>query len=216
MNGHDGIGIALAWPQTWCKQAGGWYDGVMRAVGFNRNGGYVVGHAAVLLLQRNAEQVHYFDCGRYHAPAGMCRVRNAHTDHELRVRTSAHWHSAGALPTNIDSILQEIAGNPACHGSGVLHWGAFPIHVAPALRKAMAMQERPFHAYGPFTPGGTNCSRFVHSVLLAGRPALLPRLLLAFPASVSPSPSSNVRAARSLRLYGQVVPAAAHDHQLCL
>ena len=31
----SGIAIALAWPETYCKQAGGWYDGLLQTLGFN-------------------------------------------------------------------------------------------------------------------------------------------------------------------------------------
>ena len=47
---HDGFAIALAWPETLCKQAGAWYDYLLYYAGINRKGYYKVGHAAVVLV----------------------------------------------------------------------------------------------------------------------------------------------------------------------
>ena len=47
----EGFAIALAWPQTWCKQAGSWYEGITRFLGFNQNGYYQAGHAAIVLVE---------------------------------------------------------------------------------------------------------------------------------------------------------------------
>lgn len=197
------IAIALAWPATLCKQAGAWYDGLMRTVGINRNGYYRVGHAAVLLLQRDAEQAHYYDLGRYHAPAGMARVRSATTDHELRIRTEPAWVRGSALPLNICAVLEEIAGNRACHGDGVMHWAAIEVDLEHARSKAEALQAKVFIPYGPFLPFGSNCSRFVNTVIRAGRPHPLIGMGLSLPLSISPTPIGNVRTIGRYGMTGQ-------------
>jgi hypothetical protein len=189
-----GWAITLAWPATWCKRAGAWYDGAMRMIGVTRDGYYQVGHAAVLLLPDGEAIAHYFDMGRYHAPGGTARVRSAFTDHELAVNSRPVRDGAGELPSNLAAILAEIAGNKACHGSGPMHWAAVPLKCDHAFQKAMVMQQQDFHTYGPFAPGGSNCSRFVRTVLLAGDPPPRARRALLFPWTLSPTPMTNVQA----------------------
>ena len=67
-NKHNGFAIALAWPETQCKEAVAWYDGLMRMININKNGYYKVGHAAIVLVEDISGRCHYFDFGRYHAP----------------------------------------------------------------------------------------------------------------------------------------------------
>jgi hypothetical protein len=205
MNSRRDLIIALAWPATWCKQAGAWYDGLMRRTGINNRGYYRVGHAAVLVLKQDDPVAHYFDMGRYHAPAGTARVRNAITDHDLRIRTVVQWNAGGAVE-NLHTIINEIAANPACHGNGPMHWAALQGSGHAAMAKAQAMQRKPFHDYGPFVPWGSNCSRFVRTIAFAARPALLPRILLTFPPSLSPTPLTNIHALRPFGLHGIADP----------
>lgn len=211
---HDGWAVAIAWPETWCKRAGAWYDAVMRAVAVNRNGYYQVGHAALLVLRNGAEEPIYFDMGRYHAPGGTARVRSAVTDHELRVHTTCVW--SGSKPRNLPSIMEELANNPACHGTGPLHWGATQVNTVAVIAKAQAMQYAGFHTYGPFAPGGSNCSRFVCTALLAGSTALRTRTGLLFPWTLSPTPLANVRACSRTGPSGIALPAESHSPALAL
>lgn len=44
-----GFAIALAWPQTYCKEGGAWYDGIMHILRLSKNHYYKVGHSAVVL-----------------------------------------------------------------------------------------------------------------------------------------------------------------------
>jgi hypothetical protein len=205
MSTRQDLIIALAWPATWCKQAGAWYDGFLRHTGINHRGYYRVGHAAVLVLKHDEPVAHYFDMGRYHAPAGTARVRSALTDHDLQIKTSIQWSAAGQVE-NLHTVLDELATKAACHGSGPLHWAAVNGDADRALILARAMQERPFHAYGPFVPWGSNCSRFVRSVLLAARPPFAVRLLLRLPPTLSPSPLTNIHALRLVGLHGMADP----------
>ncbi|MCA1746682.1 MAG: hypothetical protein LC655_03230, partial [Bacteroidales bacterium] len=82
-----GFAIALAWPATFCKEPGAWYDPVNSWLGVSRNNYYRAGHAALVLVDRNRERCHYFDFGRYHAPLWRGRVRSGLTDHDLQMRT---------------------------------------------------------------------------------------------------------------------------------
>lgn len=188
-----GIALALAWPQTKCKQAGAWYDGVMNICGLSQKGYYKVGHAAVVLINKSDGQCHYFDFGRYHAPHGFGRVRNAVTDHDLKMQVTGRLDKSGQL-VNQAEILQELIDNKSCHGDGYITSSATEIHFEKAWQKAIEMQSKSPWKYGPFVMPGTNCSRFVRTVLLAGKPAFWHSLLLRWPLTISPSPSWNVLA----------------------
>ncbi|MCK5368726.1 MAG: hypothetical protein KAQ62_09240, partial [Cyclobacteriaceae bacterium] len=68
------------------------------------------------------------------------------------------------------------------------------INFNEALSFAKKLQEMEFISYGPFVPNGTNCSRFVSSVIQAGKPAQMQRTKLQFPLTISPTPLWNLRA----------------------
>jgi len=48
-----GFAIALAWPETNCKNAGSWYDELMELLGISKNHHYKVGHAALILISKD-------------------------------------------------------------------------------------------------------------------------------------------------------------------
>lgn len=189
---ENGIAIALAWPQTACKQPGSWYDGLMHILGVSENRYYKVGHAAVLLINRADGRAHYFDFGRYHAPFGFGRVRSAGTDTDLELPLRAGFDSSGKLQ-NAEALLQVLQDNTSCHGEGPLYAAMCPLDFNRAYNKAAEMQEAGCIRYGPFLWQGSNCSRFVRTVILAGRPPLWQRLRLMLPRSISPTPKGNVR-----------------------
>lgn len=203
---HTGWAIAIAWPETWCKRAGAWYDGVMRLLAVNRNGYYQVGHAAIVVFTKDQDEAHYFDMGRYHAPGGTARVRSAHTDHELALRTRLVWGADSPLPENLPALLNELATNKACHGDGPMHWSMVPVICERVHQKAQAMQQQDFITYGPFVIGGSNCSRFVNTALRAGHPPARARLSLRFPWTLSPTPLTNVHACAGYAGNGVVEP----------
>ena len=189
---HNGFAIAIAWPDTLCKQAGAWYDGLMSALKFSQNNYYKVGHAAIVLIPENGEKCHYFDFGRYHSPYGHGRVRDAETDHDLAIKTAAKIN--GEAIVNFEEILAELLNNPACHGTGKIYASYCTLNFDKAIDKAKSMQEQSPFAYGPFLSKGTNCSRFVRTVVLVGKPKLGYRLKLKTPYSFSPTPKTNVDA----------------------
>lgn len=190
-----GTVFLLAWPETLCKETTVWYDYLMRWLGINKNGYYKVGHAAIVLIEDEADEAHYFDFGRYHAPVGYGRVRSAVTDHELKVKTKPAFVE-GKL-TNHNDLLEEIKHNEACHGDGVLYAAEARVDFNKAYQKALEMQHNSPIAYGPLVWNGTNCSRFVRTVALKGKPTgLWARIRLFLPYSVSPSPMANVLAFR--------------------
>ncbi len=191
---HDGFAIALAWPETWCKQAGAWYDYPMYLLGINRKGHYRVGHAAVVLVDDKTGNCLYFDFGRYHAPYRHGRVRSAETDHDLRIRTRATIDKGRKVIVNIKDILKELFQNPSTHGSGTIYASSTRVNLKNSLTLIDTLKAREFIPYGPFLPGGTNCSRFVSSVIRSGQPVFYQRMMLRFPLTMSPSPRWNLRA----------------------
>lgn len=189
---YTGIAIALAWPETYCKQAGAWYDGLMNTIGISKNRYYKVGHAAVVLIENKTGNCFYFDFGRYHAPYGHGRVRDNETDHDLEILTKAQFNNNGEI-LNFGHILLEIAQNEVCHGIGTLHASYTKIIFKKAYQTAKCIQEKCPFEYGPFVWSGTNCSRFVRTVLLSGKPPFLHQLKITFPYTISPSPLVNVK-----------------------
>lgn len=194
---YTGIAIALAWPETLCKQAGAWYDGLMSVLGISKNNYYKVGHAAVVLINNDNGNCYYFDFGRYHSPVGHGRVRDQETDHELKIYTKAIFNNNGNL-LNYSEILSEIHQNEACHGSGAIHGSISTINFEKTYSKAKEMQDKSPWKYGPFIISGSNCSRFVRTVILSGKPPLIHKLKLLFPVTLTPLPISNVK---SLKMY---------------
>jgi len=191
-NKYSGFAIALAWPQTYCKQPGAWYDLVTSLIGVNHNNYYKVGHAALVLVDIENQKAHYFDFGRYHAPYKHGRVRSAETDRELNIKTIPRLTNGGQRLENFKDILHELQTNPACHGEGVLHASYCPVNFQKAFEKAHQMQEASPIPYGPFLNKGSNCSRFVSTSIMAGYPGLKYRIRLKYFVPFTATPISNV------------------------
>lgn len=191
---HKGFAIALAWPETYCKQPGGWYDPIMLFLKINKNNFYKVGHAAVVLVDIENRKFHYFDFGRYHAPFGHGRVRSGETDDDLIIHSTPEFTKDQPTITNFDVLLTELQNNESCHGEGALWASYIPVDFNAAFQKAKQMQEQSPLPYGPFIQNGTNCSRFVNTIIRAGKPALQYKLWLKYKIPLTPTPLSNVKA----------------------
>jgi len=100
-NKYTGFAIALAWPQTWCKQPNSWYDSLLLRLGISVNHYYRAGHAALVLVEKSTGDCHYFDFGRYHAPFEYGRVRSATTDHDLDLPKKAQLTTDGKSIKNL-------------------------------------------------------------------------------------------------------------------
>lgn len=188
---RNGFAIALAWPETFCKQAAAWYNPLMDFLKITTNNHYQVGHAAVVLVDEKGE-CHYYDFGRYHAPFGFGRVRSAETDSELKLKTKATIKDQKIL--NFFQITTELAAKKACHGDGNL-WSSYTsINFHLAKEEADKMQKQAAIPYGPFVLKGTNCSRFVQNVILKGKPKVTVVLKLKFQYTLTASPTLNVTA----------------------
>lgn len=191
---HNGFAIALAWPAALCKQAGAWYDDLMHFVGINSKGYYKVGHAAIVLVDGENGECHYFDFGRYHAPHGHGRGRSATTDHDLRIKVKARFSHDKTKIENLTDILDELQKNPSTHGTGTVYGSATPINFRNAHKFAMQLNSKDYIPYGPFIRNGTNCSRFVNSVLQNGVMQLKSKILLRIPWMFTPTPMWNLQA----------------------
>ena len=189
---HNGFGIALAWPDTKCKQAGAWYDGVMSFIGFNKNGYYKVGHAALLLIDDETKSCKYYDFGRYHSPHGHGRVRSLSTDFDLKIQTKAHYNNGKLV--NLRDILNELQSNKSTHGTGMIHSSILRLKVNKCKAYINTLQEKDWIPYGPFITKGINCSRFVCNALLKGEPSRKSKIALRFPLTLSPTPTWNLYA----------------------
>lgn len=190
-NKYNGFAIVIAWPETMCKQAGAWYDGLMNMLGISENNYYRAGHSAIVLVNSQTGYCHYFDFGRYHAPFGHGRVRDEETDHDLKIHTKATISNQGVV-SNLNEILSELLNNPSCHGTGTMHASYCPVNFEKAFSTAKQMQEKSPWKYGPFIWNGTNCSRFVRTIALAGKPDWKTAIKIGFPSTISPTPKYNV------------------------
>ena len=183
--------IVLAWPEGMVAAAGGWYDKVL-----STNGKYRVGHSALILVNTATNQLNYFDFGRYHSPFGFGRVRDLETDPDISLKSKPII--LGNSIDNIKEILLEISNIKATHGHGTLYASILKnIDFNKAYEKAKEIQNRGLISYGPVVLTGTNCSRFVASIMLASKPHWLTKLRLKLPFCLSPSPKRNISIANS-------------------
>tara|TARA_B110000093_G_C12958675_1_gene406080 strand:+ start:1497 stop:2150 length:654 start_codon:yes stop_codon:yes gene_type:complete len=178
--------IALAWPEGMVASTDVWYDKF-----FAKKGKYRVGHSAVVLVERLTGELHYFDFGRYHTSKGFGRVRNKETDHDVCIQISAEIKSSKIV--NIKDILVEIKNNTAFHGEGTLYASILnDVSFHKAYEYAKKIQNKGLVLYGPFVYSGTNCSRFVASVMRSSSPTFIKNARLKLPFCISPSPKRNV------------------------
>jgi hypothetical protein len=161
-------------------------------LGVNRNNYYRAGHAALIVVDAGNRTCHYFDFGRYHAPFKHGRVRSAVTDHDLKISSVPKISTNGKSILNFRKILEELQNNPACHGEGPLYASYLPIDFKASMNKALQMQSGNPIPYGPFVTGGSNCSRFVNTVILSGKPDWYSSMRLKYFIPITPTPINNV------------------------
>lgn len=203
---HTGFAIAIAWPETWCKQSGAWYDGFINRLGISKHHYYKVGHAALILVDDKTRRCQYFDFGRYHTPFQHGRVRSEKTDDGLKVKTVAKISADQKQILNFEEILTELQKNPECHGEGTIHASYGRVNFEKALAKAEAMQQQSPIKYGPFRYGGSNCSRFVNTVIRAGNPAWPAAFKLNFLVPLTPTPLNNINSFLNKTILPKLLP----------
>ncbi|MDX2359297.1 MAG: hypothetical protein QNK23_00730 [Crocinitomicaceae bacterium] len=188
---NGGFAVLIAWPETYCRQADAWYDGVMNVVGINKQGYYKVGHAAIVLINAEGE-CHYFDFGRYNTPPSQGRVRSAGTDDDLHIFTRIGFDDFGK--PMLKELVDELQENRACNGAGKIRVGVTEVNFENAYDEAIKWQSSGLISYGPFVPSGTNCSRFARNVAIAGMESSMQKMRLSFPPMITPTPMWNVMA----------------------
>ncbi len=177
--------ITLAWPEGMVIAPDSWYDIIA-----STNGKYRVGHSAIVLINSTTKKSHYFDFGRYHAKEGYGRVRDIETDPDTCVIDAKITN--GEIE-NVKDILLHLSEMKSTHGEGKLYASIISsIDFNRAFDSAKKKQNKGMLPYGPFVRTGTNCSRFVATVIKASGPPLIKKLRLKYPFCISPSPKRNV------------------------
>lgn len=200
MKKTKGTIIPLAWPDTPVIQEGKWYDGIMAKMGFLKDGFYKAGHAAIVLVNHETEEFHYFDFGRYQTPKKHGRVRDSFTDPDLILTTKPIIENNQIQ--NIEALLHELASLEATHGEGRLIASTKFVHnMDKAFAKAKAMQQREAIIYGPFNLGGTNCSRFVAQTAKASNLGWVKNIFIRMPYTVTHTTITNVKIINDYRHY---------------
>lgn len=200
MKSTKGTIIPLAWPDTPVIQEGKWYDGIMRTLGFLKNGFYKAGHAALILVNHETEEFYYFDFGRYQTPKKHGRVRDSYTDPDLILYTKPIIKDNKI--ENIKELLSELAALEATHGEGRLIASTIFVNdIDKAFSKAKAMQNKEAIIYGPMNLNGTNCSRFVAQSAKASNLGWVKNLLIRIPYTVTHTTITNVKLINDNRFY---------------
>lgn len=195
----------LAWPKTPAIQVGSWYEGLMKLLGFNKNGYYMAGHSAIVLVDPENGELNYFDFGRYHAPMGHGRVRDKVTDPDLNINTKAKFGQNGQIVNLNEILLMLDANKDAFHGKNTMYASVYyGADVKKAFSFAKKLQNKGAIPYGPFEMKGTNCSRFTSSVFRAGTSAFLKKVRLLLPTSLTPTTLGNVLIVSSDRYFYEV------------
>ena len=73
-----------------------------------------------------------------------------------------------------------------------MHASYCPVDFQTAYHKATRMQQESPISYGPFRTRASNCSRFVNTVILSGKPAWKFRFRLKYLIPLTPTPMNNV------------------------
>ncbi len=169
MDLQNGFAITITWPDFKGKQAGSWYDPLMRILRINKNFHYKVGHASIILINSEGN-CFYFDCGRYEAPYQKGRIRDNSTDCGLNIKTRAVLQN-GKI-SNIEKLLTEIQLNKTCKGFGTLKAAYCTINFESAYSNAKCVQKKGIVPFGPFIRPGTNCCRFIQQIIIKGKPIM--------------------------------------------
>src|SRR5690606_37212384 len=116
----EGISIVIAWPDTTARGDDRWYS-VLKNIGLVKNLNFKVGHAAIVLIDKDTGILYYYDFGRYIAPRGMGRARSCDTDPKLLLTTRAHIKDGNIQ--NLEEILLEMdVKKEATHGKGPMYF----------------------------------------------------------------------------------------------
>lgn len=189
---ENDFAIVIGWPNTYCKQPGFWFDSLGGFLGMNKNGFYKVGHSAVVLVDGKNKKCEYFDFGRYHAPFKKGRVRNQDTDPLLKIKTIPIFSADQEKLLNVEQILEELQINEEIHTEGKIISSYLKLSFNLAYNECKKLQILGVIDYGLFNSSKYNCAKFVHQVVLAGKPKWINRFKLSCFVPLIPSTKSNV------------------------
>ncbi|MEN8826177.1 MAG: DUF6695 family protein [Wenyingzhuangia sp.] len=189
----DGAILVLSYPDTIVRPAYTEFSSrIWPKLGIGGNHAVQAGHAALLLIHKNTQEVDYFDFGRYITSYGFGRVRSKDTDPELELPFKANFENDKLV--NLSEMLLWLENNTEkTHGEGRLIVGLnTQIDYDKAIsfvEKLLALKELP---YGAFVKNGSNCARFVADVLKSSCVNKSVLLRLKISNLLTPSPISNV------------------------
>jgi len=187
------IAIPISWPDKTALGDEKWMA-FLKQIGLVKNLHFKVGHAAILLIERNSGSILYFDFGRYLSPRGYGRARSALFDPRLEIDTKAQIGRQSEIK-NIEEVLEEL-----CKKEGATHGGGrtvFSICKQVSFSKSVAYAEK-LVAEGPILYGAlardnNSCSRFVAQILTEGMDIDdKRRRKILYPECLKASPTSNV------------------------
>lgn len=193
MHLFNDIAIPISWPDKTALGDEKWMR-FLKRIGIVKNLHFKVGHAAILLIEKNSGRVRYFDFGRYLCPRGYGRARSALFDPRLELVTRAHITPTGDIQ-NMKEILEELcAKENATHGGGRT---VFSLCKQVSYSKCTAYAEKLVAAgpilYGALAKNNNSCSRFVAQILTEGMEADdRRRRKILYPECLKASPTSNV------------------------
>lgn len=191
---YNDIAIPLAWPEKTAYGDEIWMSWLKKC-GIVKNLNFKVGHAAILLIERQSGLISYFDFGRYIAPRGYGRARSQQFDPRLAIRTPALFEPFSSKISNLTAILAELVEKePYTHGGGKLLFAlADKISYSRAIHYAEKIVEQGPIPYGAIAKGNNSCSRYVAQVLTEGMKPRDPRIRkILYPECLKASPTSNI------------------------
>lgn len=196
---YNDIAIPLAWPDKTAYGDEKWMAW-LKKFGVVKNLNFKVGHAGIVLVERQSGKVSYFDFGRYITPRGYGRARSREFDPRLTIYTQAKFTNFGSEISNLEEILQELEEKEDyTHGGGRLLFSlAQRISYPKAFDYAAELVEQGPIPYGALASGNNSCSRYVAQILVKGMDPQDRRIRkIYYPECLKASPTSNVVNAKS-------------------
>lgn len=224
---NTGFIVIIAYPETVVRTANGeLISKIWPLFGVGGQQQVMAGHAAMLLISKETNKVHYFDFGRYITSNTFGRVRSEETDNEVHIPFSAEHNSKEII--NLEEILLFLDRHPEkTHGEGRLVASVnHEINYDKALSYVLELQSKRELPYGAFKKEATNCARFVTDTIIASTTNLKVKLQLKKGYVLTPSPISNVlrgksKNSRSIEIFQQHINSydnkyIIHEHKKCL
>jgi hypothetical protein len=189
----NGIIVILSYPDTVVRPANWEFSSKFwPLLGIGSKNAVQAGHAALLLIKKNEQEINYFDFGRYITTYKNGRVRSKETDVELHVPLVAKFKNDSL--SNLDEILLWIEKHPEkTHGEGRLIASVNEkIDYEKALNFVHKLIQQKEIPYGAFIKNGTNCARFVTDTITES--SILKKIKVKLKSSnlFTPSPIGNV------------------------